>query len=116
MQLGSLLSPSGSLGGLTHRLSGPLLDSDPGGSHARAGGLAIEFRFGKHVELLVRRLLLLQVRLQKAKDVVMAKLFRPGDQCPVAGNLTVTLPFRCGLRASSSGEGNKDQAGVNDAR
>ena len=116
MQLGSLLSPSGSLGGLTHRLSGPLLDSDPGGSHARAGGLAIEFRFGKHVELLVRRLLLLQVRLQKAKDVVMAKLFRPGDQCPVAGNLTVTLPFRCGLRASFSGEGNKDQAGVNDAK
>jgi hypothetical protein len=46
----------------------------------------------------------------------MAKLFRPGDQCPVAGNLTVTLPFRCGLRASFSGEGNKDQAGVNDAR
>jgi hypothetical protein len=27
----------------------------------------------------------------------MAKLFRPGDQCPVAGNLIVTLPFRCGL-------------------
>ena len=89
MRLGSLLSPGGSPGGLTRRLSGPLLDSDPGSRHARAGGLAIEFPFGKHIELLVRRLLLLQVRLQKAKDVVMAKLFRPGDQCPVARNLIV---------------------------
>jgi hypothetical protein len=58
----SLPSFGGSLGGLTRRLSCALLNSEPGSSHASAGGLAIEFRFGKHVELLVRCLLLLEVR------------------------------------------------------
>src|SRR4029078_3420968 len=91
MQLGSLLSPGGSLG--PRRVSGPLLDSDPGSSHARAGGLAIEFRFGKHVELLVRRPLLLQVRLQQANDIVVAEFIGPGNKSAVTSTfLSSTSP------------------------
>src|SRR5436189_6302957 len=40
-------------------------------------------------ELLIRRLLLVQIGGQEAYDVVVAQRFRPGNKRPVAGDLVV---------------------------
>ena len=54
---------------------------------ARARRSAVDRALGEDVELPVGSLLLFEIGIEQAYDIVVAKLFSPGDQGAVSGNL-----------------------------